>query len=205
MKIKHIRVLLMLAAMIISCSNMANAQSLKDLLGKLGGSGDTSETIGNLLEGVFSSSNLSVQDLKGNWLATGPAVAFQGDNFLRQETKLKPYYQKYGLTGATLTIDNSGNFQLKIKKLTLKGTVTQGSEKGIFEFKFNAAGKISLGKVKTYVQKTSSTMDVMFDATKLMAIIDAVAKYSNISAAKTLSSLLNSYDGLCVGFALKSN
>ena len=75
MKIKHIRVLLMLAAMIISCSNMANAQSLKDLLGKLGGSGDTSETIGNLLEGVFSSSNLSVQDLKGNWLATGPAVA----------------------------------------------------------------------------------------------------------------------------------
>lgn len=215
MKIKHIRVLLMLAAMIISCSNMANAQSLKDLLGKLGGSGDTSETIGNLLEGVFSSSNLSVRDLKGNWLATGPAVAFQGDNFLKQaggkaagaaiETKLKPYYQKYGLTGATLTIDNSGNFQLKIKKLTLKGTVTQGSEKGIFEFKFNAAGKISLGKVKTYVQKTSSTMDVMFDATKLMAIIDAVAKYSNISAAKTLSSLLNSYDGLCVGFALKSN
>ncbi len=42
MKIKHIRVLLMLAAMIISCSNMVNAQSLKDLLGKLGGSGDTS-------------------------------------------------------------------------------------------------------------------------------------------------------------------
>lgn len=53
MKIKHIRVLLMLAAMIISCSNMVNAQSLKDLLGKLGGSGDTSETIGNLLEGIL--------------------------------------------------------------------------------------------------------------------------------------------------------
>ena len=86
----------MLAAMIISCSNMANAQSLKDLLGKLGGSGDTSETIGNLLEGVFSSSNLSVQDLKGNWLATGPAVAFQGDNFLKQLVMI--IGQKYALS-----------------------------------------------------------------------------------------------------------
>lgn len=205
--------LLCLFFLALVCSNMTNAQGLKDLLGKLG-SGDTKETVGNLLEGVFSSSNLSVQDLQGNWLATGPAVAFQGDNFLKQaggkaagaaiETKLKPYYQKYGLTGATLTIDNAGNFQLKIKKLTLKGTVTETGEKGVFEFNFNVVGKIKLGKVKTYVQKTSRTMDVMFDASKLMTLIDAVAKYSNISTAKTLSSLLNSYDGLCVGFALNA-
>lgn len=211
---KQFRIAIVFAAMILACSNMTNAQSLQDLLGKLG-SGDTKETVGNLLEGIFSSSNLSVQDLQGNWLATGPAVAFQGDNFLKQaggkaagaaiETKLKPYYQKYGLTGATLTIDNAGNFQLKIKKLTLKGTVTETGEKGVFEFNFSVVSKINLGKVKTYVQKTSSTMDVMFDASKLMTIIDAVAKYSNISAAKTLSSLLNSYDGLCVGFALNAN
>lgn len=211
---KQFRIVLAFAAMILACSNMTNAQNLKDLLGKLGG-GDTKETVGNLLEGVFSSSNLSVQDLQGNWLATGPAVAFQGDNFLKQaggkaagaaiETKLKPYYQKYGLTGAALIIDNAGNFQLRIKKLALKGTVTETAEKGVFEFNFAVAGKIRLGKVKTYVQKTSRTMDVMFDASKLMAIIDAVAKYSKISAAKTLSGLLNSYDGLCVGFALNAN
>ena len=211
---KQVRIIIAAMVVILSCSNMTNAQNLKDLLGKLGG-GSTSETVGNLLEGVFSSSNLKVQDLNGNWLATGPAVAFQGDNFLKQaggkaasaavETKLKPYYQKFGLTGATLIIDDSGNFELKIKKLTLKGTITETADKGVFEFNFKAAGKIKLGKVKTYVQKTSKTMDVMFDATKLMAIIDAVAKYSNISVAKTLSSLLNSYDGLCVGFAFSAN
>lgn len=207
---KQLRIAIAFAAMILTCSNMTNAQNLQDLLGKLGG-GDTKETIGNLLEGVFSSSNLSIQDLQGNWLASGPAVAFQGDNFLKQaggkaaaatiETKLKPYYTKYGLTGATLIVDNAGNFQLKIKKLTLSGTVTQGTEKGIFYFNFSAAGKINLGKVKTYVSKSSRKMDVMFDASKLITIIDAVAKYSNISMAKTLSSLLSSYDGLCVGFA----
>ncbi len=210
----YFKKLLTLMIFALACSNMTNAQGIKDLLNGLGGS-DSKETIGNLLEGVFSNSNISVNDLQGNWLATGPAVAFQGDNFLKKaggtaasaaiETKLKPYYQKYGLTGATLIIDNAGNFQLKIKKLTLKGTITQGADKGVFEFNFSAAGKIKLGKIKTYVQKTSRTMDVMFDASKLITIIDAVAKYSNISVAKTLLSLLNSYDGLCVGFALKAN
>lgn len=214
---KKFKTIVAIAALLFTCSNMTNAAEagdIKDLLGKLGGNGSsTTETIGNLLEGVFSSSNISVQDMQGNWQATGPAVAFQGDNFLKQaggkaagaalETKLKPYYTKYGLTGATLAIDEEGNFELKIKKLTLKGTVKETSEKGVFEFQFAVAGKINLGKVKTYVQKTSGTMDIMFDATKLISIVDAVAKYSNISMAKTLSSLLSSYDGLCVGFALK--
>lgn len=210
---KAIRLTISILLAIIVCSNMANAQSLQDLLGKLGG-GSTGSTIGNLVEGVFSKSDLTVADLNGNWLATGPAICFQGDNFLKKaggaaaaaaiETKLDPYYKKYGLTGATLSIDASGNFQLNIKKLKLKGTVEipKGAEKGVFTFKFQAFGKVNLGNVKTYVQKTSRTMDVMFDATKLMAIIQAVAKYSNMDMAKTLSSLLSSYDGLCVGFAL---
>ena len=66
---KQVRIIIAAMVMILSCSNMTNAQNLKDLLGKLGG-GSTSETVGNLLEGVFSSSNLKVQDLNGNWLAT---------------------------------------------------------------------------------------------------------------------------------------
>ncbi len=215
---KKIKVLAAIAAIILTCSNMTNAANsgdIKDLLGKLGGSSSTTETIGNLLEGVFTSSNISVSDMQGSWTSTGPAVAFQGDNFLKQaggkaaaaavETKLKPYFTKYGLTGATLTIDESGSFTLAIKKLTLSGTVEATSEQGVFEFKFAVAGKINLGTIKTYVQKSSSSMDVMFDASKLMTIIDAVANYSNISAAKTLSSLLSSYDGMCVGFAFSKN
>ncbi|MBD5196530.1 MAG: DUF4923 family protein [Muribaculaceae bacterium] len=211
---KLIKKLALVAAVIFACSNMTNAQSLSDLLGKLGGSGDAASTIGNLVEGVLSKSDLKVSDLQGTWTAKGPAVSFKGDNFLKQaggaaasaaiETKLQPYYTKFGLTGAVLTVNNDGTFQLTIKKLKLSGTVEQpaGSEKGTFVFNFKAAGKIKLGKITTYVQKTSNSMDVMFDATKLMTIIEAVAKYSNISMAKTLSSLLSSYDGMCVGFAM---
>ncbi len=210
---KILKKLAFVAMMIFTCSNMTNAQSLSDLLGKIGG-GDTGTTLGNLVEGVFSKSDLTVKDLIGNWKSSGPAVSFKGDNFLKKaggaaaaatiETKLKPYYTKYGLDGATLVIKNDETFELSVKKLKLTGTIepAAGNEKGVFVFNFKAVGKINLGKITTYVQKTSQKMDVMFDATKLMKIIEAVAKYSNISIAKTLSSLLSQYDGMCVGFSM---
>lgn len=210
---KILKKLALVAVMIFVCSNMTNAQSLSDLLGKIGG-GDAGETIGNLVEGVFSKSDLKVSDLTGNWKSSGPAVSFKGDNFLKKaggaaaaatiETKLKPYYTKYGLDGATLVIKSDATFELSVKKLKLTGTIepATGDEKGVFIFNFKAIGKISLGKITTYVQKTLQKMDVMFDATKLMKIIEAVAKYSNISIAQTLSSLLSQYDGICVGFSM---
>lgn len=211
---KNFRTYLVFAILLLGCSNLTNAQSLKDILGKLGSGSNATSTIGNILEGVFSSSDLSLADLQGNWKSSGPAVSFKGDNFLKQaggkaaaatiETKLNPYFSKYGLTGATLSITPEGTFELKIKKMTLSGTIEQTSEKGVFYFNFQALGKINLGKMKTYVQKSSSTMDVMFDATKLISIVEAVAKFSNISYVQTLSSLLSSYDGMCVGFKLKA-
>ena len=224
-KLKAILVALLVA---MAGANMANAQSLSDILGKLGSmtgsqssssdsTGSSSKsglggTLGNLLEGVFSSSNISVADLQGTWTSSGPAVSFQGDNFLEKaggvaaaaaiESKLDPYFKQYGLDGAVLKVDNAGNFALTVKKVQLKGTITETGEKGVFDFNFSAFGKIKMGSVKTYIQKTSNSMDVMFDATKMMTIISTVAKISNISTLNTLSSILNSYEGLCVGFKM---
>lgn len=202
-------------------SNYSNAQSISDILGKIGQSvkGDNnssgiSGTLGNILEGVFSSSNLTIADLSGNWLSSGPAVCFQGDDVLKKaggiaaaaaiENKIDPYFKQYGLTGAQLSILEDGSFTLTIKKAKLKGTISQNEsgEKGVFDFNFTALGKVKLGAVKTYVQKTSQSMDVMFDAKKLMQLVSVVSKISNIKTLSTLSSILNSYDGLCVGFKM---
>lgn len=188
----------------------ARSQNLGDLLG-----GNLGETIGNVLEGVFSSSKISISDMAGTWTSTGPAVCFQGDSFLQKaggvaaaaaiETKLQPYYTQYGLTGSILEITNDGKFTLTSGKLRLTGVITQedNAQDGVFEFHFTAlGGTVSLGKVTTYVQKTTGSMDVMFDATKLKKLLSGVAKYSGIDMAKTLSGILDSYDGLCVGFKL---
>lgn len=188
----------------------ARSQSLGDLLG--GGLGNTIE---NVLEGVFSSSNITIADMAGSWTSTGPAVCFQGEGFLQKaggvaaaaaiESKLQPYYERYGLNNATLEIDNAGNFTLKSGMLKLSGTITQNknAQAGVFEFNFKAlGGTVKLASVTTYVQKTSRSMDVMFDATKLKKLLSGVAKYSGIDLAKTMSSILDSYDGLCVGFKM---
>ena len=186
---KKIQTIIAAVFVVLLGANMANAQSLSDILDKLGNATSSSQssssesssgsglggTLGNLLEGVFSSSNISVADLAGTWKSSGPAVSFQGDNFLKKaggvaaataiESKLDPYFSQYGLNGAVLTVDNSGNFTLTVKKIKLQGTITETGEKGIFNFNFKALGKVSMGSVKTYIQKTSNSMDVMFDAT----------------------------------------
>ena len=178
------------------------------------GSSGLGGILGNLLEGVFSSSSLTLADLCGNWISTGPAVCFQSDNFLKNaggiaaaaavESKLDPYFKQYGLTGASLNIDNNGAFILKVKGIPLRGTISQTNEKGVFEFNFTAFGSIRLGSVKTYVQKTSSSMDVMFDATKMIEIFQKIANLTGRQSLKAISSILTSYDGLCVGFKLSA-
>lgn len=197
---------LVLALAVAAFAIPASAQSLEDIIGKTG------SVITNVVEGVFSKSDLTIDDIAGQWTSSGPAVTFQSDNLLKKaggvataaaiETKLEPYYKQYGLNGTVITIQHDGTFTMQVKKLTLKGTITQDkSEKGIFHLKFNILG-MNLGDIKTYVQKTSSSMDIMFDATKMKTLISAIAGLSNNNLASALSKLLDSYDGMCVGFKL---
>lgn len=167
------------------------------------------DMLGNMLQGVFSKSNLSVYDICGQWTSNGAAVTFQSDNFLQKagglaaagviENKINPYFNKLGLNGAVLTIEADSTFTLKAKKFTLNGTIRSNGD-GTFDFTFKALKAISLGTIKTYVQKSGNSMDVMFDAKKLKNLISGIAKISGISMAKTAATLLDSYDGLCVGF-----
>lgn len=204
MKIK--KLIFLAAFLTIFGINSSKAQGLGDILG--GGLGNT---LGNIIEGVFSSSNITIADMEGEWTSTGPAVCFQGEGFLKKaggiaaaaavETKLAPYYEQYGLNNATLTVNADGTFTLACKMIKLNGTITQaaGAEPGVFEFNFTALG-IKLATVTTYVEKTSRSMDVMFDATKLKKLLTAVSQFSGIKIVQALSSILDSYDGLCVGF-----
>ena len=190
-----------------------NAQSLGDLLGGLG-KGNTGDIIGSVIEGVFTKSNLTVEDLVGDYTSEGPAVTFKSENFLQKaggiagsatiESQLKPYYEKYGLTGMTLSIDKEANYTMKIKGISLKGTISKNdAEEGTFNFSFNVMG-MNLGKFTAYVEKSGSTLKLMFDASKLKDFISAVAKVTGNSMAKAVGTILDSYDGACIGFKMVS-
>ncbi|MDE6753497.1 MAG: DUF4923 family protein, partial [Muribaculaceae bacterium] len=207
MKIKTI-----FLALLIFVGFNANAQSITDILRGLGGnsssSNSTVSTVGNLLEGIFTRTDLTLNDIVGEYQSAGPAVTFKSDNFLQKaggiagaaalETKLQPYYEQYGLTGMPLVIDKDANFTLTVKGIKLSGTVTQGKEKGTFEFNIMVAKALKLGKFTAYVQKSGRNIDLMFDATKLKQLISTVAKFTGGKLVGTLGTLLDSYEGACI-------
>lgn len=203
-------------ALTFSCGSFAEptqSPDLKDLLGNagdiLGGAGGA---LGNVLEGVFTKTDLTVADIAGEWTSTGSAVSFQSDNFLKKaggsaaagavESKLDDYYNKFGLTGAVLDIDQDGNFTLTIKKLPIKGTLEVKS-KGVFTFNFNAGGLMKLGSMSAYVEKTPTGINVMFDADKIKKIMTLAASISGSKMVSTADQLLKQYDGICIGFKMK--
>ena len=187
----------------------ASAQGIGDILKGLGGASGKGDILNSIIDGVFSSSNITVQDIVGTYTSEGPAVTFKSDNLLQKaggiaatatiESKLKPYYDKYGLNGMTVTIDADSKFTMKIKKLPISGTIEKNEGDGTFQFKISLLGNTS---ITTYIEKSGNTLKLMFDAKKLMDLISAVAKISGNSLASTAGSILSSYDGACVGFKL---
>lgn len=206
-KIVCVAAMMVMAMMPLADACLASAWSLKDTLG----GGGVGETVSNLIQGVFSKSDLTVADIAGKWTSNGSAVSFTSDNFLQKaggvaaaaaiETKLNPYYEQYGLNGAVMTINTDGTFTFKLKAVTLKGTATSNGG-GTFEFNFKAFGSISLGSMTTYVEKSGNHLDIMFDASKLKTLISGIARFSGNTLASTAASLLDSYEGMCVGFGM---
>ena len=199
-----------IAAIALSCSCVSFAEptpspDLKDILGGAGGA------LGNIVEGVFTKTDLTVEDIAGEWTSTGSAVSFQSDNFLKKaggsaaagavENKLDEYYKKFGLTGAVLEVDKDGNFTLTIKKLPIKGTL-EVKEKGVFKFNFNAGGMLKLGSMDAYVEKSPAGLNVMFDADKIKKIMTLAATISGSKMVSTADKLLKEYDGICIGFKM---
>lgn len=204
----------MAGALLATSAMTMNAQSLGDLLGGLGGGNSKAgDMIGSLVDGIFTKSNLSLDDLVGEYKSEGPAVTFKSDNFLQKagglagaakiESELKPYYEKYGLNNMTLTVDADHNFTMVIKGISLKGDITKDESAGTFDFNFSVMG-LKIGKFTAYVEKSGRNLNLMFDATKLKDFISAVAKFTGNSMAKALGTILDSYEGACIGFKMVS-
>lgn len=188
----------------------ASALDIKDLLNQAGQAIENG-SVTDMIEGVLSTSNIEVKDLAGVWTSTGSAVAFQSEDLLSKaggtamastiESKINPYFTKYGIVGSIITIQTDGSFTMALKKTTLKGKIIKG-ENNKFILSFEAFGKNNLGNVNLYIQKTSSSMDMMFDVSKLKTILSSIASISKKGLGTSLNSMLNSYDGICIGFKM---
>lgn len=179
-----------------------------------GGLGGLLGGLGSFINNAAANKKFSVDDLVGSWKYTSPAVSFQSSNALKKiggagaatavEDKLSPYYDRLGFNRSSLTVDAEHNFTLKMGVLTLKGKIEKDPEDDMLVFNFNAFNKIALGKVKANATKAGSTLNLTFDATKMVQLLTKVSSVLNVSTLNTLASILNSYDGIYMGFKFKA-
>lgn len=192
----------------------SQAFDLKSVLKNSSSQSSSSSSLGTLIGGIsnlLGVTDVTIADLEGTWNYSKPAIAFQSDNLLQKaggaaaaavvEQKLVPYYQKTGITSMKLTIAADSTFVMKLKRATLKGTLEKNSD-GNFVFNFQALGTVKIGQLTSVITKTGNSIDVTFDASKLITLVTKVATLTGNGTLSTVSSLLNSYDGMNAGFQL---
>ena len=202
---KLIKFTLVVVAFMLSV-NTANAfdwESLKKAVSNVIG-----DDAGSVVDNILKTDNLEVEDLEGTWKSSGPAVSFKSENVLEKaggvaaattiENKLAPYYKKAGLENVVFTFTKEGAVTVTLKNgRTISGTVVKGEVEGTMVFTF---GKLNLlGNLTAYVSKGTS-LNIMFDADKLVKLVTAIANYSKNTTLTSVSTLLNSYDGVYAGF-----
>lgn len=215
---KYMKFATTIALLLISALPM-QGRDIKDLLKGLSGTAsDTTASdrglgsLGSLVSGLISTDKVEPESMTGKWVYTSPAVCFKSDNLLQKaggtaaatvvENKLEPYYRTAGFTNMSLTINEDLTFTMNLRKGALKGTVSK-NDAGEIVLNFTALGKIKIGSMTAYVTRTGgNSMSIMFDVTKLITIIKAAGSISGNATIKSVSTLLESYDGICAGFKL---
>ena len=164
------------------------------------------------VQNATASTKFEASDLVGTWTYTSPAVAFKSDNALSNiggaaaatavENKLVPYFQKAGLQNSQLIVNKDLTFTWKLGAVTLSGTIEKDATSNLV-FNFSAFNKVKIGKVDCIATKSGSTVNLTFDAGKILAIAQKISSLSNNSTFKTLNSLLDNYKDMYIGAKMK--
>ncbi|MBQ7042640.1 MAG: DUF4923 family protein [Muribaculaceae bacterium] len=215
---KFFKIMLLVAVLSVFAINMSADDSktkgssvLSSLLESLNGSGSLGE-VGNIVQNLISTDNIEIKDIAGTWEYSAPAVSFKSDNLLKKaggaaaatslEGKLSTYYKYANIQSMKLEIKEDSTFTMSLKRTSLKGDITK-DEEGNFFFNYKVAGRINIGTIQTYLTKSGNTLDITYDVSKLIKLIEKVGSYTGNSTVKGVSSLLNGYDGVTAGFKMK--
>lgn len=191
------RKLFMAALLVVAGVTGAAAQDWKSILS-------------GVVQTVVSDKLTTGSSLAGTWVFVAPECQFESDNLLAKaggeavaakiEEKLEPVYNKIGLDSCMLVFNSDSTYTLQLRRTNSGGTYSFDSESKTLTL------KTKLGvSVKAHVEVVGTTMNLQFNADKLMSALQAltnlVAKVN--STASTVNSLAGNYDGLRLGFELK--
>lgn len=199
------------AALLVSGCALMNPSATEDdtsLLGAIFGS-ISGKDAANAIASVIGLTKVTEADLVGAWKYSAPGCAFTSDKLLAKaggevvagqiKEKLGPYYQKFGVKAANtfFTFAEDKSFTGKIFGFPLSGTYTYDESKSMVQM------KTLLLTVNGYVKKNVDGIAFLFDADKLLSIMQMVASVSNDTTLATIGELSKQYDGVKIGFDMK--
>ena len=173
---------------------------LGDVLGQTGG-GLLGTVLGSLLGNTTSQ-----QSLVGTWTYYGPKVVFESENILSQlggqvvssnlEAKLGTQLQKMGFKAgqSALVLNSDNTCTLALGSKSWPGTYTYDASTN----KMTLTGVLGLAQMTCTVSVQGGQLYMLFEADKLLSVATSVSA----KTASSLSSLLQSYTGLKLGWTM---
>lgn len=148
--------------------------------------------------------------LQGDWKYNAPSVGVSGKNLLagiakpiakgKLKKKLKNAYKKIGLDKARpqFVFNVDGTCSMKLMGASVKGTYNYNPSTEKITFKWH--GVPMTANLKRDGKKK---LQLTFDADKLLSLMSLLGRFSDSSTIKALSTLLDNYEDVMVGFELK--
>ena len=188
-----------------ACLTMASCGNMSQVLGAMtNGTG-----VVNAISSVIGLDKVKAQNLIATWRYSGPGCAFTSENLLAKaggevaavqiEQKLLPYYQQVKISESNtyITFKEDGTFSSKIAGTPFSGNYT-------FD---EASQKITLKglllSVNCYAKKESNGISILFEAKKLLTVLQTMSAMSGNKDLQTIGDLSKNYDGVRVGFDMK--
>ena len=185
-----------------SSGNAASGSALGSVLsGVLQGG-----TLGNVITSVIGAQTIKASDLVGSWKYSAPGCAFTSDQLLAKaggevvagqvKDKVLPYYQQIGISSSntTITFKEDGTYSASFRGTPLSGKWTYDE----------ASSKVTLQalvlNINCYAKRNSNGIALLFEASKLLTLLQTVAAMSGNTTIQAVGEISNSYDGLRIGF-----
>lgn len=161
-------------------------------------------------EDIASETQKINRSISGQWTYSGPSVDVSGKNVLagigkpfakgKLKGKLKNAYKKLGLNKVRpeFVFNEDGTCAIKLFGVSLNGTYNYSPSSDAITLKWH--GVPLNARLKRDGKKK---LQLTFGADKLLKLFSFFSRFTDSSALKALSTLLDNYEDVMVGFELK--
>ncbi len=182
------------------------------VLGSAGASAqDWKSILGDVLQQTVGGQTLSEQAVIGQWQYASPYCRLESDDLLAKaggqvaanqvESRLESVYRTLGMEHFSCSFAQAGQCSFGYKGKDIAGTYTLDTDSGMMT--------ITLSKtpatIRAQVSVSGNTLSMAFEADRLISALKSLTDLAAgiSSQAELIGSLVESYDGLWLGFELQ--